>query len=92
MVILLDNISNVQTFDLNKSNGGRRNIIATCVNTQNGNGEIIIEPANLYKIALNNKDPINLKRYVVSFEDFFQNEIILQSARACVNLLFETPK
>jgi len=89
VVILLDNMSNIQTYDLNKNNGGRRNIICVAINTQEKAGEINIEPTNLYKISLQNKDPINLKKFNVSFENFYGEAIQLQSARAVVNLLFE---
>jgi hypothetical protein len=61
------------------------------VNSQDRLGEISIEPSNLYKIKLNNKEPVNLRRFVVSLEDFYGNQIKLQSARAVINLLFEEP-
>lgn len=89
LVVLLDNMSNIQTFDCNKTNGTRRNIIAVCNNTQVASGEINIEPNNLYKISLQNQEPINLRKFNVSFENFYGEPIQLQSARAVVNLLFE---
>jgi hypothetical protein len=52
-------------------------------------GEINIEPTNLYKISLQNKQPINLKKFNVSFENFYGDQIQLQTAKAVVNLLFE---
>lgn len=90
VVILLDNMSNIQTYDCNKNNGGRRNIICVAVNTQDKLGEINIEPQNLYRVSLENKEPINLKKFSVSFENFYGEQIQLQSARAVVNLLFES--
>lgn len=91
LVIFLDNIPS-ESYDLEKVKGGRRNIIGTCINTQGKVGEINVEPANLYKIALNNKQPINLRKFIVSFETFYGEQVILMSARAVVNLLFEPPK
>jgi hypothetical protein len=89
LTILLDTLSNVQTYDLGKTSGRRRSIIGVVVNSQDRVGEVIIEPANLYRIKLGNKEPLNLRRFVVSFEDFYGAEVILQSARAVINLLFE---
>jgi hypothetical protein len=89
LTILLDTLSNVQTYDLGKTSGRRRSIIGVVVNSQDRVGEVIIEPANLYRIKLGNKEPLNLRRFVVSFEDFYGQEVILQSARAVINLLFE---
>ena len=91
LVIFLDNIPS-ESYDLEKVKGGRRNIIGTCINTQGKVGEVNVEPANLYKIALNNKQPINLRKFIVSFETFYGEQIQLMSARAVVNLLFEPPK
>jgi len=87
--ILLDTIGSVQTYDCSRTKGSRRSIIATATNTQSAQGEINIEPSNLYRIKVGNKDPINLRKFVVSFEDFYGAQIQLQSARAVVNLLFE---
>lgn len=91
LTILLDTLSNVQSYDLEQNGGRRRSIIGTVVNSQDRLGEIVIEPSNLYKIKLGNKEPINLRRFVVSLEDFYGNQIKLQSARAVFNLLFEEP-
>jgi len=91
LVIFLDNISS-ESYDLEKVQGKRRNIIGTCINTQGKLGEINVEPANLYKIALNNKQSINLRKFIVSFETFYGEQIQLMSARAVVNLLFEPSK
>jgi hypothetical protein len=91
LVIFLDNIPS-ESYDLEKVKGGRRNIIGTCINTQGKKGEINVEPANLYKIALNNKQSINLRKFIVSFETFYGEQVQLMSARAVVNLLFEPPK
>ena len=91
LCILLDTLPSVQTYDLGKTNGRRRSIIGVVVNSQDRAGEIVIEPSNLYKIKLNNKEPINLRRFVVSLEDFYGKQVILQSARAVINLLFEEP-
>lgn len=91
ITVLLDTLSNVQSYDLEQNNGRRRNIIGVVVNSQDRAGEIVIEPSNLYKIKLGNKEPINLRRFVVSLEDFYGNQIRLQSARAVINLLFEEP-
>ena len=91
LCILLDTLPSVETYDLSKTNGRRRSIIGVVVNSQDRAGEIVIEPNNLYRIKLNNDKPINLRRFVVSLEDFYGNEIVLQSARAVINLLFEDP-
>jgi hypothetical protein len=91
IVIFLDNLPS-DTYDLEKTKGQRRNIIGVSVSTQGKVGEISIEPNNLYKIALNNKQPINLRKFLVSFETFYGEQVKLQSARAVVNLLFEPPK
>lgn len=91
LTILLDTLSNVQSYDLEQNGGRRRSIIGTVVNSQDRLGEIVIEPSNLYKIKLGNKEPINLRRFMVSLEDFYGNQIKLQSARAVFNLLFEEP-
>jgi hypothetical protein len=91
LTILLDTLSNVQSYDLEQNQGRRRSIIGVVVNSQDRLGEIVIEPSNLYKIKLNNKEPVNLRRFVVSLEDFYGNQIKLQSARAVINLLFEEP-
>jgi hypothetical protein len=88
LTILLDTLSNVQSYDLEQNGGRRRSIIGTVVNSQDRLGEIVIEPSNLYHIKLGNKEPINLRRFVVSLEDFYGNQIKLQSARAVINLLF----
>jgi hypothetical protein len=91
LTILLDTLSNVQSYDLEQNSGRRRSIIGTVVNSQDRLGEIVIEPNNLYHINLGNKEPINLRRFVVSLEDFYGNQIRLQSARAVINLLFNEP-
>lgn len=91
LVIFLDNIPS-ESYDLEKVKGGRRNIIGTCINTQGKVGEINVEPANLYRISLNNKQPINLRKFFVSFETFYGEQIKLMSAKAVVNLLIEGPK
>lgn len=88
LTILLDTLSNVQSYDLEQNGGRRRSIIGTVVNSQDRQAEICIEPSNLYHIKLGNKEPINLRRFVVSLEDFYGNQIKLQSARAVINLLF----
>lgn len=89
LVVLLDNMQNIQTYDCNKTRGTRRNIIAVASNTQSRIGEINVEPNNLYRVSLENKEPINLRKFVVSFEDYYGNPLELQSSRAVVNLLFE---
>lgn len=91
LVILLDCLGQVQTYDLGKTSGTRRNIIGVCVNTQQLSGEINVEPNNLYKIQLNNRTPVNLRKFTVSFENFYGEEVVLQSARAVVNLLIDPP-
>jgi hypothetical protein len=88
LTILLDTLSNVQSYDLEQNGGRRRSIIGTVVNSQQSIGEIYIEPNNLYHIKLGNKEPINLRRFVVSLEDFYGTPLLLQSARAVINLLF----
>jgi hypothetical protein len=88
LTILLDTLSNVQSYDLEQNGGRRRSIIGTVVNSQDRLGEIVIEPNNLYHIKLGNKEPINLRRFVVSLEDFYGTPLRLQSARAVFNLLF----
>jgi hypothetical protein len=88
LTILLDTLSNVQSYDLEQNGGRRRSIIGTVVNSQQSIGEIYIEPNNLYHIKLGNKEPINLRRFVVSLEDFYGTPLRLQSARAVINLLF----
>lgn len=89
LCILLDTLPSVETYDLGKTHGRRRSIIGVVVNSQDRAGEIVIEPSNLYRIKLNNDKPINLRRFVVSLEDFYGKQVILQSARAVINLLFE---
>jgi hypothetical protein len=91
IVIFLDNLP-CETYDLEKVKGTRRNIIGVCINNVGKVGEINVEPNNLYKIALNNKQPINLRKFYVSFETFFGEQIQLMSAKAVVNLLIEGPK
>lgn len=91
LVVFLDNIPS-SSYDLEKIKGSRRNIIGIAGSAQGKIGEINIEPNNLYKIALNNKQPINLRKFIVSFETFFGEQIELLNARAVVNLLFEPPK
>ena len=87
--ILLENLSGIDTFDCGQFNGSRRNIIATCIDTQDKLGEISVEPANLYRINIGNNTPINLRKFALAFEDLFGNKLILQNAKVCVSLLFE---
>lgn len=88
LVILLENI-NAESYDLGQYNGGRRNILATCVDTQDKQGEISVEPANLYRIGLGNTQPINLRKFALSFEDLYGNRLLLANAKVTVCLLFE---
>lgn len=88
IVILLENLS-IDTFDCGQFNGSRRNIIATCIDTQDKLGEISVEPSNLYRISIGNNTPINLRKFALAFEDLFGNKLILQNSRVCVSLLFE---
>jgi hypothetical protein len=87
--ILLENLSGIDTFDCGQFNGSRRNIIATCIDTQDKLGEISVEPSNLYRINIGNTSPINLRKFALAFEDLFGNKLILQNAKVCVSLLFE---
>lgn len=89
VVILLENLS-IDTFDCGQFNGSRRNIIATCIDTQDKLGEISVEPSNLYRISIGNRDTINLRKFAVAFEDLYGNKLILQNAKVCVSLLFES--
>jgi len=91
LVIFLDNISS-ESYDLEKVKGLRRNIIGCASNAVGKIGEINVEPNNLYKIALNNKEAINIRKFLVSFETYFGEQIQLMTARAVVNLLFEPSK
>jgi hypothetical protein len=91
LVVFLDNVPS-ESYDLDKTKGLRRNIIGTCINTQGKVGEINVEPANLYRISLNNKQPMNLRKFFVSFETFYGEQIKLMSAKAVVNLLIEPPQ
>jgi len=89
VVILLENIGAIDTYDCGQFNGTRRQIIGTAVNTQDKIGEIAIEPNNLYRIALNNKNQMNLRKFSVAFEDLNGDQLILQNAKVSVCLLFE---
>lgn len=91
LVVFLDNVA-CSSYDLEKVKGLRRNIIGTAISTNGKIGEVNVEPSNLYKIALNNKERINIRKFSVSFETFYGEEVILMSARAVVNLLFEQSK
>lgn len=88
IVVLLENLS-IETFDCGQFSGGRRNIIATCIDTQDKLGEISVEPSNLYRINIGNTGPINLRKFALAFEDLFGNKLILQNSKVCVSLLFE---
>jgi hypothetical protein len=89
LVILLDNISRLPSYDCGNINGGQRQILCTSIGGQDKIGEISVEPNNLYRIALNNKDVLNLRKFSLSFEDLFGKRLILQNARVSVTLLFE---
>jgi hypothetical protein len=88
IVILLESL-NCDTYDLGQFNGSRRNIIATAIDTQSKAGEVSIEPANLYRVALGNKQPINLRKFALAFEDLNGNRLLLANAKVTVCLLFE---
>ena len=88
IIILLENIS-CETYDLGQFNGSRRNIIATAIDTQSKAGEVSIEPSNLYRIAIGNKAPINLRKFALAFEDLNGNRLLLANSKVTVCLLFE---
>jgi hypothetical protein len=88
IVILLENLS-IDTFDCGQFNGSRRNIIASAMDTQDKLGEISIEPNNLYRISLGNKQAVNLRKFAIAFEDLNGQRLVLNNARVTVCLLFE---
>jgi hypothetical protein len=88
IVILLESL-NCDTYDLGQFNGQRRNIIATAIDTQSKAGEVSIEPSNLYRVGLGNKQPINLRKFALAFEDLNGNRLLLANAKVTVCLLFE---
>jgi hypothetical protein len=91
ILVILDSSPAVDTMDCGQTIGKRRNIICCAINTQSLTGDINIEPNNLYKIALGNKQPVNSRKFIVSFETFYGEQIILSNAKATVNLLIEPP-
>lgn len=88
IVILLENLS-IDTFDCGQFNGSRRNIIASAMDTQDKLGEISVEPNNLYRISIGNKQAINLRKFAIAFEDLNGQRLVLNNARVTVCLLFE---
>lgn len=92
ILVMLDTAPSISTYDCGQTQGKRRQIVCCAVNTQSITGDINIEPANLYRINLGNKTPINSRKFTVSFETFYGEQIILANAKATVNLLVEPPE
>lgn len=89
ILVMLDTAPAIDTFDCGQYQGKRRQIVCCAINTQSPTGDINIEPANLYRISLGNKTAINSRKFTVSFETFYGEQIILANAKATVNLLIE---
>jgi hypothetical protein len=92
ILVMLDTAPSISTYDCGQTQGKRRQIVCCAINTQSLTGDINIEPSNLYRISLGNKTPINSRKFTVSFETFYGEQIILSNAKATVNLLVEPPE
>ena len=92
ILVMLDTAPSITTYDCGQTQGKRRQIVCCAVNTQSITGDINIEPSNLYRISLGNKVPLNSRKFTVSFETFYGEQIILANAKATVNLLVEPPE
>lgn len=90
LLILLDDAPQLNSFDMGQTKGARRQILASCVNTNSPTGHINVEPSNPIFVSLGNNKPLNARRLTVSFEDFYGQQIILNNAKATVNLLVKS--
>jgi hypothetical protein len=92
LMVLLDTAPAISSFDCGQTIGKRRQILCTSTNFASLNGDINIEPSNLFRISLGNKAPINSRKFSVSFETFYGEQVILRNAQATITLLVEPPE